>query len=125
MCLKFSEVLFDCVGHTGVGDTSHGSDTCSPSALSPESPAPLWLWEVLQRCPWNTQREVCRQEFWCYSCLRYLGKKFCLWAQCPVQHSLPSLQFRELSCNTSSPPPFLQPYLPCRQTFPFAFLELF
>lgn len=35
------------------------------------------------------------------------------------------LQFRELSCDTSSPPPFLQPYLPCRQTFPFAFLELF
>lgn len=48
MCLKFSEVLLDCVGHAGVGDTSHGSVTCSPSALSPESPAPLWQWEVLQ-----------------------------------------------------------------------------
>lgn len=35
------------------------------------------------------------------------------------------LQFRELSCDISSAPPFLQPYLPCRQTSPFVFLELF
>lgn len=46
-------------------------------------------------------------------------------AQCLVHRSQPLLQFRELSCDRSSPPPFLQPYLPYRQTFPFAFLELF
>lgn len=62
MCLKFSEDLLDCAGHDRIGDTSHGSVTCTPSASSPDSLAPLWLWEVLQRCPWDVQREVGRQE---------------------------------------------------------------
>lgn len=66
-CLKFSEDWLDCVSHARAGVTPMGLSLCFVSWVSCAS----WLWEMLQRCPWNTNREVGRQELWCYSFLHY------------------------------------------------------